>query len=163
MDDQQPETAGNGNGAEAEGGEYAFSLDKIYVKDMSLEVPDAPEVFAEDQAKTKVDMNLKNSHRRLDGDNIEVVLHVTMRATVEDRMLFLVEIDQAGLFLIRGYTDEQLRQLVSATCPATLYPYLREAISATIGRAGFPSMLLQPINFDALYARGEAERTKEDA
>lgn len=157
-EEQQGRNAGNGN--EPGIGDHAFSLDKIYVRDLSFEVPDAPAVFAEDQSGTKIDMNLKNSHRELGDDNYEIVLHVTLRATVAERTMFLLEIDQAGVFLIRGYTDEELRQLVSATCPATLYPYLREAISATIGRGGFPSILLQPINFDALFARAEAERNQ---
>lgn len=160
-EEQKGQNADNGNGSGV--GDHAFSLDKIYVRDLSFEVPNAPEVFAEDQAGTKVDMNLKNSHRELGDGNFEILLHVTMRATVGEQTMFLLEIDQAGVFMIRGYTDEQLRQLVSATCPATLYPYLREAISATIGRGGFPSILLQPINFDALFARAEAERTRGDA
>lgn len=161
MADQTTERAGNGNGSGVE--DRAFSLDKLYVKDMSFEVPNAPDVFDKDQSETKIDMNLQNSHRQFDDDRFEVVLHVTLRATMGERTMFLVEIEQAGLFVIRGYDDEQLRQLISATCPATLYPYVREAISATIGRGGFPSILLQPINFDALFARAEAEQTMGNA
>ena len=162
MEDRQAPGAGNGNGAGL--GERTFSLDKIYVKDMSFEVPHAPEVFGEDQSETKVDMNLQNSHRQVDESNYEIVLHVTLRATVGERTMFLVEIDQGRYVPDSGrYNDDQLRQLVSATCPAALYPYVREAISATIGRGGFPSILLQPINFDALFARAEAERAGPDA
>lgn len=160
-EEQLPGSAGNGNGTGGEG--PAFSLEKIYVKDMSFEVPNAPEVFNEEQAETKVDMNLQNSHRQLDDHNFEIALHVTLRAAIEDKTLFLIEIEQAGLFVIRGYADEQLRQLISATCPAALYPYVREAISATIGRGGFPAILLQPINFDALFARAESERAHGNA
>lgn len=153
-EDERPVTPGNGAGR----GEKVFSLEKIYVKDLSFEVPHAPEVFDEDQLETKVDMNLQNSHRRLGENKYEIVLHVELRATVGERTMFLVEIDQAGIFLLGGYDGAQLRRLVSAVCPSVLYPYVREAVSGAINRGGFPSVLLQPINFEALYARSEAER-----
>jgi preprotein translocase subunit SecB len=151
---------GSGNGG---AGERHFVLEKIYVKDLSFEAPNAPAVHNEDQSQTQINMDLKNSHQKLDDDVYEVCLHVTLHATVGERTLFMVELDQAGLFQIHGYDDNELRQLIAANCPATLYPYCREAISATIGRGGFPSILLQPINFDALFARAQAEQREPDA
>ncbi|MFQ5636173.1 MAG: protein-export chaperone SecB [Gammaproteobacteria bacterium] len=164
MSENNPDISGNGGSGNGAGdGDHQFALEKIYVKDMSFEVPDAPAVFNEDQADTQINMNLKNSHREIDEGVFEVVLHVSLHATIEERSMFLIEIDQAGLFSIRGYAADAMRQLVSTTCPAALYPYLREAISATIGRGGFSSILLQPINFDALFAQAEMERARPQA
>lgn len=157
MSNDEERTEGNGNG-DGSGSNRQFLLEKIYVKDMSFEVPNAPAVYSEDQAQTQVNMDMKNSHQRLENDFYEVCLRISLHATVGERTLFMAEIDQAGLFQIRGYTDEEMRQLISANCPAALYPYCREAISATIGRGGFPSILLQPINFDALLAHAQAEK-----
>lgn len=157
-DEARPESRGNGNGSGEGATDRQFILEKIYVKDMSFEVPNAPAVYNEDQSKTQVNMDLKNSHQRIDDDVYEVCLHVSLHATVGERTLFMIEIEQAGMFLVRGYADDEIRHLIAANCPAALYPYCREAISATIGRGGFPSILLQPINFDALFARAEAER-----
>jgi len=153
-DDAVP-AGGKGNGEGASNRQ--FILEKIYVKDMSFEVPNAPAVFDEDQSKTQVNMDLRNSHQRLDTDLYEICLHVSLHATIGERTLFMIEMEQAGMFLMQGYAAEEIRRLVSANCPAVLYPYCREAISATIGRGGFPSILLQPINFDALFERAETE------
>lgn len=159
MADAKAQNGGNGT----DSSERQFTLNMLYVKDLSFEVPHAPEIYRQDQAETQVNMNLKNSHQKLDDDTYEIVLHVALHATVDERTLFMLEIDQAGQFVISGCSDDEVRQLVSATCPGTLFPYAREAISATIGRGGFPAILLQPINFDALFAQSEAERTRQDA
>lgn len=159
MIDKESQNGGNGSGA----GNRHFSLEKLYVKDLSFEVPNAPAVFEDAQVDSRVNMNLNNSHQLRGDDEYEVVLHVSLHATVDDNTMFMLELDQAGLFLISGYNDMELRQLISSHCPATLFPYAREAISSTIGRGGFPAILLQPINFDAVFAQAEAERSKIDA
>jgi preprotein translocase subunit SecB len=149
----------NGNGSTAATGQ--FSLQRIYVKDMSFEVPNAPDVFIDDdadQVEPQLQLNLKNSHSSLSEDNVEVVLHASIHATQKDRTLFMVEIDQAGIFLIKGYGDEERKTLIGTYCPSTLFPYLRETISSLIGKGGFPAMLLQPINFDALFAQAQQEQ-----
>jgi preprotein translocase subunit SecB len=149
----------NGNGSTAATGQ--FSLQRIYVKDLSFEVPNAPDVFIDDdadQVEPQLQLNLKNSHSSLSEDNVEVVLHASIHATQKDRTLFMVEIDQAGIFLIKGYGDDERKTLIGTYCPSTLFPYLRETISSLIGKGGFPAMLLQPINFDALFAQAQQEQ-----
>ena len=150
----EPANETNGNGSATAGGQLA--LQKIYIKDMSYEAPNAPEVFIgsdADKLEPQIQLNLKNSHTVLADDNIEVVLHATLHATVDERTLFMIEIDQAGIFLLQGYDDTQRRTLIGTYCPSSLFPYLREAVSSMIGKGGFPAMLLQPINFDALFAQ----------
>lgn len=159
MSSSEQRPGGNGGSA----GAPRFSLEKIYVKDLSFEVPNAPGVYNENQAQTQVSMDLKNSHQRLEDDVYEVCLHVALRASVAEQTLFLVEIDQAGLFQISGYEEHEMRQLIAARAPAALYPYCREAISSTIGRGGFPSILLQPIDFDALLEQAQAEKPQLQA
>jgi preprotein translocase subunit SecB len=159
MADNQSQNGGNGSGI----GARQFALDKLYIKDLSFEVPGAPEVFEEEQVDSRVSMNLNNSHRAVGEDAYEVVLHLSLHATVEDRTMFMLEIEQAGTFLISGYAEQEMRQLISSHCPATLFPYAREAISSTISRGGFPAILLQPINFDAVYAQAESNRERPDA
>lgn len=151
----------NGNGSAAAAGQ--FSLQKIYVKDLSFEAPNAPDVFIDDdadQVEPQIQLNLKNSHSSLSEDNVEIVLHASIHATQKDRTLFMVEIDQAGIFLIKGYGDEERNTLIGTYCPSTLFPYLRETISSLIGKGGFPAMLLQPINFDALFAQAQQEQAQ---
>lgn len=137
-----------------------IALQKIYVKDFSFESPNSPEVFTE-EINPKTQLNLRSGHRELDDDSYEVVLTVTVDAKVEDRTVFLVEIQQAGLFRMAGVNDEQKAMLLGSFCPGVLYPYVREAISSVVQRGGFPEFLLQPIDFDSLYAQSRKEA--EDA
>ena len=132
-------------------------LRKIYVKDLSFESPSAPDVFATDHLSPQTQLNLKSSNRELGDDNQEVVLTITVEAKVDGKTLFLVELQQAGIFHITGYSAEEQRALVGSFCPGTLYPYAREAISDVVAKGGFPQMLLQPINFDALYAQAQQQ------
>lgn len=149
MTESTNDGGGNGSG----GSLRQFSLQRLYIKDMSFEAPNAPGIFNEAPGDPDVNLNLRNSHTALDGDNHEVVLHLNIHAKVGGRSLFLVELDQAGIFLIKGYGEDELKQLLGTYCPATLFPYAREAISSTVAKGGFPPLVLQPINFDALYAQ----------
>lgn len=155
MSTPENEVGGNGSG----GAERQFTVQSLYVKDLSFEVPNAPEIYAEMPSEPDVNMNLKNGHKFLGNDAHEVNLHISVHAKVNDRSMFLVEIDQAGIFLIKGYSDTELRRLISTYCPATLFPYAREVISSAVAKGGFPSLLLQPINFDALYAQSANRST----
>ncbi len=135
-------------------------LQKIYVKDLSFESPKAPEVFTTN-VSPQTQLNLRYSNRDLGQDNIEVTLTITVEAKHEDTTLFLVELAQAGVFLVSGYEPEQKATIIGSFCPNTLYPFAREAIADLIQRGGFPQLLLQPINFDALYAQALKERTEQ--
>lgn len=132
------------------------ALQKIYVKDLSFESPNAPQIFTED-LKPKTQLNLRSGHRELDKDNYEVVLTVTVEAKVEDKTVFLIEVQQAGLFRLSGVGDEHRAILLGSFCPGVLYPYVREAVANVVQRGGFPEFLLQPIDFDSLYAQSRQE------
>ncbi|MFL2546461.1 MAG: protein-export chaperone SecB [Candidatus Rariloculaceae bacterium] len=132
-------------------------LQKIYIKDLSFESPRAPEVFGSN-VTPQTRLNIKSSAKEVAAETHEVVLTLTVEAVDEDKTLFVVEIDQAGLFRMQGYSQEELQMLIGSYCPGTLYPFAREAISDVITRGGFPQLLLQPINFDALYAQAAKEQ-----
>jgi len=135
-----------------------FSINKLYIKDLSFESPDVPEFFSK-SAKWNPQVNLQiNTETRTVGDDTyEVVLSVTATATIEDKTVYLVEIKQAGLFLIKGFEKPLRDGLLGSHCPAALFPFAREAISGLVSKGGFPQLLLEPINFDALYAQHMAK------
>ena len=150
------------NAQKAEGKQLA--IQKIYIKDFSFESPHTPTVFARNDWSPKTDLNLRSSHTAGSENNHEVVLTISVEAKEEDQTFFLVELHQAGLFHISGYSDEEFKALVGSFCPNILYPYAREAIASIVAKGGFPEFVLQPINFDALYAQGLAQaRAKSDS
>lgn len=141
----------------ADGPNKQLLLQKIYIKDFSFESPRAPEIFKGNVAP-QTQLNIRSSAKDVGTDTQEVTLTLTVEAKDDDKTLFLVELEQAGVFLIQGYTDEERQMLVGSYCPGTLYPFAREAIADMVTRGGFPQLLLQPINFDALYAQAVQER-----
>jgi preprotein translocase subunit SecB len=127
-----------------------FVLQRIYIKDLSFESPEAPDVFRKEwNPKMGVDLNTRSTS--LGDDNFEVVLTVTVTAKLEEETAFLIEIQQAGIFLVRGIEGEDLRRVLATMCPSTLFPYAREAIDSVIARGTFPALMLAPVNFDMLY------------
>jgi preprotein translocase subunit SecB len=137
--------------------EQKITIQKIYLKDFSFESPQTPQVFTEGKWNPKTNLNLRSTHSTGSGDLHEVVLTITVETKHEDRTLFLIELQQAGLFQIAGYNEQEFAAVVGSFCPNLLFPYAREAISGIVSRGGFPELLLQPINFDALYAQTRAE------
>ena len=133
-----------------------FGIEKIYVKDMSLEVPNAPAVFLQREAP-QIAVELSNAANKLEDGLYEVTLTVTVTSKVEDKTVFLVEVAQSGIFQVRNIPDENLEPIIAITCPNILFPYAREAVSDMVTRAGFPPVLLSPINFEALYAQQKAQ------
>jgi preprotein translocase subunit SecB len=127
-----------------------FTIEKIYVRDLSLEVPNAPQVFLE-RDTPKVDIQLATRAAPLDDGHYEVVLTVTATAKLGDKTVFLVEAHQAGIFQVRNLPRESIEPVLGVTCPNILFPYVRETVSDAIVRAGFPPFLLAPVNFEALY------------
>jgi preprotein translocase subunit SecB len=135
-----------------------LAIQKIYIKDFSFESPNTPAVFGRKDWAPKTDLNLRTAHTAGSEDNNhEVVLSITVEAKEDDKTMFLVELHQAGLFHVTGYSDEEFKAIVGSFCPNILYPYAREAIAGIIAKGGFPEFVLQPINFDALYAQGMAQ------
>jgi len=127
-----------------------FVIQKIYTKDISFETPNSPEIFR-DEWKPELDLQLSNSYARIDDDNHEITLTVTVTAKVEDKVAFLAEVKQAGIFSLTGYSDQEMGPLVGSYCPNTLFPFAREVISDIVLKGGFPQLVLAPVNFDALY------------
>ena len=142
-----------------------ISISKIYVKDFSFESPKAPGVFQSREWKPQTDLNLRSSHTAVEGqDNLhEVVLTITVDAKEGDSTLFLVEVQQAGLFQIDGYGEEEFGAIVGSFCPNVLFPYARETIANTVAKGGFPEFVLQPINFDALYMQSRQQAAQQQA
>ena len=131
------------------------SVERIYLRDASFESPKAPDVFGgEWQPKVQVDINASN--RQLEGSRYEVNLTVTLEAKQGDEVALIVEVEQAGIFRLEGMDDALRARVLATTCPATLFPYVREAADSLAVRGTFPPFLLAPMNFDALYA--EAQR-----
>jgi len=137
-----------------------FAIEKLYVRNLSLEVPSAPQVFLE-QGQPSVDLNLHTASAQVQGDLYEATLTVTVTAKVGERTLFLIEVEQGGLFRIANVLPEMLPQILGITCPNLLYPYAREVVSDASVRAGFMPIVLQPINFEGLYQQQQA--TQADA
>ena len=127
-----------------------FQIEKIYVKDLSLEIPHAPQVFAE-QVQPQIDVRIESGEARFQPDYYEVTLSVTVTAKVGERTLFLAEAVQGGIFAMRNIPEADLGPLLGIACPTVLFPYLRETISDVITRGGFPPLLLTPISFEQLY------------
>jgi len=135
-----------------------FSIEKIYVKDLSLEVPNAPQVFLERETP-RVDVQLSTKATPIDDGHYEVVLSVTTTASLGEKTVFLVEAHQAAIFQIRNIPPESMDPVLSITCPNILFPYARETVSDAITRSGFPPFLLAPVNFEVLYQ----QRTQQQA
>ena len=136
--------------SEAQNNQPVFSIEKVYVKDLSLEIPNAPQVFLEREAPT-VDIQLHHNSTGVEDGVYETVLTVTVTAKVKDKTLFLVEAAQAGIFVARNIPAAELEAVLAIACPNILFPYVREAISDVVVRAGFPPVILSPVNFEAIY------------
>ena len=129
-----------------------FGIEKLYVKDLSVEVPNAPEIFLEREAP-QVEIQLNTGGRAVGDGVYEVVLTVTVTAKMAEKTVFLVEVGQAGIFRIQNVPEEQLEPLIAVACPNILFPYAREAVSDAVSRAGFQPIVLQPVNFESMYMR----------
>ncbi len=132
--------------------EAVFNLEKIYVKDVSYEAPNVPQVFLEKQAP-EVGIQLGLEHTALNTENgvHEVVLSITATAKLKDKTVFLIEVKQAGIFRLQGLPAEDEVKVLEITCPNILLPFARETINDLAGKGGFPQLLINPINFEALY------------
>ena len=135
-----------------ENNEQHFSIEKIYLKDVSFESPTAPSVFTEEWSP-EINMDLNSQGQVIDQNVYEVELSITVTAKNNDKTAFLVEIKQCGIFTIAGMDDANLNGMLGSFCPNILFPYAREAISDLVSKGGFPQLLLAPVNFDAIYAQ----------
>lgn len=135
----------------AENTQPVFSIEKLYVKDLSLEVPNAPKIFLE-RENPQVNVQLRTDGKPVDDGIFEVTLTITVSAKLPDeRTLFMVEVAQAGIFQIRNIPEGDLEPVMMIGCPNILFPYAREAVSDAVTRAGFQPVVLAPVNFEGLY------------
>ena len=133
--------------------EPQFAIQKIYLKDVSLESPNAPTVFTDGEWKPEINVQLNSSHQVMGEDLYEVVLTITITAKQNKKTAFLVEVKQAGLFTLSGFPKENLEGMLGAYCPESLFPFAREAVADFVNKGGFPPLILNPVNFNALYTQ----------
>jgi preprotein translocase subunit SecB len=147
--------------AQEEQVQQQFTMQRIYVKDISYESPASPDIFRQNwQPNVNVDLNTRSS-KADDSGNHEVVLTITVTAKIEEKNAFLVEVQQAGIFFAVGIEDEPLKQILATVAPNILFPYAREAIDGLVVKGGFPPLMLAPVNFDALYQQAMAQQAAQ--
>jgi preprotein translocase subunit SecB len=139
---------------QAEG--VVFNIEKIYLKDQSIEVPNAPQIFLE-QTSPQIDVQLSNQSEAIADGVYQTVLTAVVNAKVGDKTAFLVEAHQAGIFRMENVPQDALEPMLAVGCPNILFPYLRETVSEAVTRAGFPALYLQPVNFEVLYLQQRAQ------
>ena len=137
-----------------------FTIQKIYVKDVSFEVPNSTHVFKE-QGQPNLELNLNQKVARIAEGLFEVALGITLTCKIEDKTIYLAEVEQAGLFGLAGFDERTLDMMLGTYCPNVLFPYVRQTISDLVVQGGFPPFYLQPINFEGLYAEGLRRRAEQ--
>ena len=162
MNEQNSGPVTNGNGSSNGNGSTApnrsFLLQQLYIKDLSFESPNTPEIFQQSGVEPETELNIRNSHKVLGENHYEVTLHITIHAKKGTDTIFLIEMDQAGVFVIDGYNPQETATLLGTQCPTTLFPFAREGVASLVGKGGFPPLILQPINFDLLFARAQEQQ-----
>ncbi|MEY3522751.1 MAG: protein-export chaperone SecB [Pseudomonadota bacterium] len=144
------------------GTDPVFQIQRVYLKDISLEQPNAPEILL-NQGEPKLEVQVDIQAKQLDDVNFHVTLIGSVTTKIEDKVLFLVEAQQSGIFEIRNMPDEQMNPLLAIACPTILFPYLRANIADMISRAGFQPVHLAEINFHALYEQRMAQGAQAEA
>lgn len=148
MTDQQPQA------------QPVFNIEKIYVKDLSVEVPNAPAIFL-DRDQPQIDMQLNTQSAPVDDGIYQTILTLTISAKIKDKVAFLVELQQAGIFRIQNLPQEAMEPALGVGCPNILFPYAREAVSDAVLKAGFPPLMLQPVNFELIYLQQQQAREQK--
>jgi preprotein translocase subunit SecB len=138
-----------------------FGLDKLYLKDASIEVPNAPQIFLE-REQPKIDLNLQFNTIKIDDGIYETVLNAKLDAKIGQKQMFLIELEQAGIFQIKNIPNEQLELIQNIDCPNLVFPYLREAVSDLTAKAGFMPIVLAPVNFSYLYQQKKQSEQQEE-
>jgi preprotein translocase subunit SecB len=139
-----------------------FGVQRIYVKDLSFESPNAPDIFRSNW-EPRHELNINTKTTPLGDDAYEVVLAVTITTKVQDKTALIVEVQQAGIFAAKGFSEQELAPLLGAYCPNQLFPYVREVVADLVTKGSFPQVLLQPINFDALFAQHQQQAAQQAA
>jgi preprotein translocase subunit SecB len=148
--------------AQSSGDGPQLALLRVYLKDVSFETPNSPAVFMQ-ESNQNVELQLNTAVNQLDENTYEVILRITVTAMQEGKTAFLAEVQQAGLFALKGFDDAQKGAMLAAYCPNTLFPFARQAIADLVMKGGFPQLLLAPINFEALHAQSAARARDQQA
>ncbi|HCU64854.1 MAG TPA: protein-export chaperone SecB [Rheinheimera sp.] len=148
------------NNVAADAQQAQFAIQRIYVKDVSFEAPNSPAIFRKEWTP-EVKLDLDTRSEKLDDNTFEVVLSLTVTATIGQETAFLCEVQQAGIFSVPALNDAQMAHMLAAFCPNILFPYAREAVSSLVNRGTFPQLNLAPVNFDALFAQYMQQRQAE--
>ena len=143
-----------------ESGQVQFRLERIFVKDMSFENPGAPECFLK-KWSPEVNMEINSKARRLEGEAYEVSLEIEVKANQDKTPVFLVSVEQAGVFTVQGAEGEMLERILNTTCPSILFPYAREVVDGAVIKGSMPPLMLAPINFEALYEQQKQQKDSE--
>jgi len=141
--------------------EIKFFVKRIFTKDLSLEFPDAPAIFDNIKSTPQVAFNLNTSITEITDTSYDITLDITVKAETDNKVIYMVELKQAGLFIIDGADDEIKDGFLNIRCPEVLFPYARETISSLIQKAGFPPIFIAPIDFNALYQQELTKKTKQ--
>jgi preprotein translocase subunit SecB len=149
-------------GAAQESNQPVFNIEKIYVKDLSLEIPHAPHIFLERESP-QVDVQLSTQTENIEGDIYEVMITNTVTTKIGDKVMFLIEAKQAGIFRLSNLPAGDIESVLAVMCPNILFPYLRELISNVAVRAGFSPIMLNPVNFDLLYQQQKQQQVQAGA
>lgn len=140
-----------------------FAIQKIYLKDVSFESPNSPQVFTDGDWQPQINVQINSSSQTVAEGVYEVVVDITVTAKKDEKTAFLVEVKQAGIFAISGFSEENLGGMIGAFCPEALFPYAREAVSELVAKGGFPQLLLAPVNFNALYTQQLQQKAAEQS
>ena len=142
----------------------AFKLQKLFIKDLSFENPNAPDVFLIQDAEPKVDLNMKLKNNKLDDEHWEITIAVnaTITDTKSEKTLFILEIEQAGIFLLKNIPEQHLPMVLAVECPTLMFPYIRQIASQASVDGGFIPFLLEPVNFMAIFQNSQQKKTAED-
>jgi preprotein translocase subunit SecB len=140
--------------------EQVFVIQKVYTKDISFETPNTPEIFRNDDWQPNINLQLQSRSKQLEENVFEIVLMVTVTAKVDDETTaYLAEVQQAGIFRVAGFDDEEMRYMLGSYCSNILFPFAREIVSDLVTRGGFPQLLLAPVNFDAMFAQQQEQES----
>ena len=149
-EETKEETNENTKTSNQQQAQQQFEIQKIYLKDVSLETPNSPMIFTQ-QWKPEINLQINTAASQLAENVHEVVITLTVTAKQDDKVAYLVEVQQAGIFGLQGFSKEQMGPMLGAYCPNVLFAYGREAVDSLVSKGGFPQLMLKPVNFDALY------------
>ncbi len=139
-----------------------FGVQKTFLKDLSFEMPMGVKIFTQQGFQPKVKLDVNTSGQAIAENTHEIILRLTITSSTDDGTAYLIEVQQAAIFSIAGFPEDQLKHVLGAVCPNYLFPYAREVVDSTIVRAGFPPLNLAPIDFDAMYRQSQAAQGQEN-